>query len=160
MVSFPENSPTACAYWGVVRSHDCPFVTPKFQQSQAKPQGVRSVHIFSDCLSVLNKVEHLPPNRIPSRCKHLDVLKNIMTNCSALTFHCIFSHVKAHQDDLKDCEQLNHIEQLNCGCNAKAQLKNRETDPNNLPAQRPFPLEPITLFIGGSKVTMELGPLI
>lgn len=56
------------------------------------------VHIFSDCLGLLDRVEHLPPHRFPLRCKHSDILKNIPINCSDLTFRHIFSHIKAHQD--------------------------------------------------------------
>ena len=29
-----------------------------------------SVHIWSDCLGTLEKVEHLPQYRIPTRCSH------------------------------------------------------------------------------------------
>ena len=52
-----------------------------------------SVHIWSDCLGALNKVENLPPYRIPTRCSHGDILKNILVNCSELTFSRTFSRV-------------------------------------------------------------------
>ena len=45
-----------------------------------------SVHIYSDCLGALNKVKNLPPYCIPTKCSHSDILKNIMVNCSNLTF--------------------------------------------------------------------------
>jgi len=45
-----------------------------------------SVHIYSDCLGALNKVENLPPYNISTKCSHSDILKNIMVNCSNLTF--------------------------------------------------------------------------
>lgn len=57
------------------------------------------VLIYSDCLGALGRVSHLPPGRIPTRCKHSDILKNILVNCSNLSFIREFKHVKAHQDD-------------------------------------------------------------
>jgi hypothetical protein len=57
------------------------------------------VHILADCLGALHKVENLPPYRIPTRYSHSDILKNIMVNCSNLSFVRNFSHIKAHQDE-------------------------------------------------------------
>jgi hypothetical protein len=45
-----------------------------------------SVEILSDCLGALNRVSYLPPYRIPSRCRHSDILKNILVNCRDLSF--------------------------------------------------------------------------
>jgi hypothetical protein len=42
---------------------------------------VGSVEVVSDCLGALNHMVHLPPYWIPLRCKHLDILKNILVNC-------------------------------------------------------------------------------
>ena len=56
-------------------------------------------HIYSDCLVTLGTVATLPTYRIPFRCKHSDILKNIMVNCRHLTFACSYSYVKAHKDD-------------------------------------------------------------
>jgi hypothetical protein len=36
-----------------------------------------SAKVVSDCLGALRRVTHLPPYRIPSRCRHSDILKNI-----------------------------------------------------------------------------------
>ncbi len=72
-----------------------------------------SVHILSDCLSALKKIEDLPPYRIPTHCSHSDILKNIKANCSGLSFKRIFSHVKAHQDDNKKYSDLSRDAQLN-----------------------------------------------
>jgi hypothetical protein len=72
-----------------------------------------SVHIWSDCLGALDKVENLPPYRIPSRCSHGDILKNILVNCSDLTFIRKFSHVPAHQDDHTNYKDLSRPSQLN-----------------------------------------------
>jgi hypothetical protein len=72
------------------------------------------VLVLSDCLGTLNKVKDLPPYRIPTQCSHSDILKNIMTNCSNLSFSRLYSHVKAHQDDGKAYGDLTRDAQLNC----------------------------------------------
>ena len=128
--------------------------------NQVRPQLTGSVHIYLDCLGALNKVEHLPPHHIPSQCRHSDILKNIMVNFSDLSFWRIFSHVKAHQDDTKDFASLNRLAQLNCVCDSEAKTAILHTDLVNIPRQQAFPLEPITLFIDGRKVTTESGPSI
>ncbi len=54
--------------------------------------------IYSDCLAALGRVANLPPYRIPTRCRHLDILKTIMVNCASLSFRREYNHVAAHQD--------------------------------------------------------------
>jgi hypothetical protein len=58
----------------------------KLAINKINPDLAGSVHIFSDCLGALHKVKDLPPSRFPSNCAHSDVLKNILVNCSNLTF--------------------------------------------------------------------------
>jgi hypothetical protein len=58
-----------------------------------------SAAIYSDCIGALGHVAKLPPYRIPSRCRHLDILKTIMVNCASLSFHWEYHHVAAHQDN-------------------------------------------------------------
>jgi hypothetical protein len=41
--------------------------------------------IYSDCLGDLGWVSLLPPGRISTRCRHSDVLKNILVNCEDFT---------------------------------------------------------------------------
>jgi hypothetical protein len=65
-----------------------------------------SVEIFSNCLGALDKVRNLLPLRIPLRCSHSDVLKNILVNCYGLTFDQYYSHVSAHQDDTQEYHLL------------------------------------------------------
>jgi len=60
---------------------------------KVNPNLLGSVYIYSNCLGALDKVKNLPPYRIPSKCRHSDVLKNIMIHCSAMTFDRLFSHV-------------------------------------------------------------------
>ena len=101
---------------------------------------------------------NLPPYRIPSRCKHSDIiLMNILVNCRDLTVSVHYSHVKAHQDDTISFDKLTRKSQLNCICDhlakqrigESAQLKHR---PSSL-----FPLEPIGIFIAGAKLSSYPG---
>ena len=34
--------------------------------------------IYSDCLGALGRVANLPPHHIPTKCRHSDILKNIL----------------------------------------------------------------------------------
>ncbi len=119
-----------------------------------------SAKVVSDCLGALQRVTYLPPYRIPSRCKHLDILKNILVNCRDLTFSINFSHVKAHQDDTTPFEKLSRSSQLNCICDhlAKQRLIDGEAEPKG--GSQLFPLEPIGIFVGGEKLSSEAGPLL
>ncbi len=54
--------------------------------NEISPNLTGSVQILSDCLGGLNKVKDLPPYRIPTQCSHSDILKNIIANCSDLSF--------------------------------------------------------------------------
>jgi hypothetical protein len=58
-----------------------------------------SAEVVSDCVGALQRVTDLPSYRIPARCKHSDILKNILVNCRGLSFTTYYSHVKVHQDD-------------------------------------------------------------
>jgi hypothetical protein len=73
-----------------------------------------SVHNYSDCLRALDKVKILPPLQIPTGSSHLEFLKNILVNCSNLSFDQYYSHVETHQDDCKDYHSLSWPSQLNC----------------------------------------------
>ena len=64
------------------------------------------IRIYSDCKGALDKVHQLPPRRIPSQCKHSDILKTILVNCSSLTFSIEYEHIEAHQDDHTDFSRL------------------------------------------------------
>ena len=76
------------------------------------------VKIYSDCVGALDKVKGLPPLHMPARCKHSDILKNILVNCSTLSFQLEFEHIEAHQDDWMDFYLLTHPAQLNCAVDA------------------------------------------
>ena len=124
---------------------------------QINPQLSGSTHIYSDCLGALKRVAELPPERIPTRCRHSDILKNILVNCSGLTSDIYYSHVKAHQDDDLKWNEMTRPAQLNTACDSKAKSTNRQQDITNLPKQQPFPPEPMCLFIDGEKMTSDTG---
>ncbi len=84
---------------------------------------LESVEVVSDCLEALKRVTDLPPYRIPSRCKHSAILKNILVNCRSLSFTTYYSHVKAHQDELVSFANLSQKAQLNCICNIQQNSK-------------------------------------
>jgi hypothetical protein len=119
-----------------------------------------SVKVISDCLGAFYWVTYLPPYQIPSRCKHSDILKNILVNCQNLTFSINYSHVKAHQDNTTLFKKLSRSSQLNCMCNhlAKQCLSNGEPEPKG--SHLLFLLEPIRITVGGEKLSSETGPLL
>ena len=118
------------------------------------------VTIISDCLCTIGRVEHLQPHCIPSRCKHMDILKNILGSCSDLTFQWVFEHVDAHQDDQGAYKSLTGPEQLTCLVDGKAKKEIWYLDPYNLPHQEAFPLEPLCVFLGKDKMSSDTGARI
>ena len=63
------------------------------------PELKGEVDIVSDCLGALNRVSYLTPYRIPSQCRHSDILKNFLVHCRDLSFATTYLHIKAHQDN-------------------------------------------------------------
>jgi hypothetical protein len=113
-------------------------------------QGLQGlVHILSDYLGALDKVENLPPYHIPTQCSHSNILKNIMVNCSNLSFARIFSHVKTHQDDHTGYESLTRSAQLNCQMDYYSKKAIWDTEHNPEAPTRRFPLEPLCVFLLG-----------
>ena len=111
------------------------------------------VHIYYDCLGALGTVSTLPANRIPCRCKHSDILKNIMVNCQDLTFSYSYSHLKAYQDDDISNQYLSHTYQLNCILYEHAKNIIWGLEGLQLPAQDIFLLEPVAIFVGNENIT-------
>ena len=150
--SFAEQSSSACAYrgelMGLMALHLVLLAVNKIE-----PNLKGSVSIVSDCLGALTRVAHLPPTRIPSCCKHSDILKNIMINCQSISFDLTYHHVEAHQDEGRAFHSLPHVAQLNCRMDAEAKEKIYTLDSEFLPVQEPFPLEPVAVFAGKEKMT-------
>ncbi len=86
------------------------------------PELKGEVESVSDCLGALNRVPYLPPYRIPSQCRHSDILKNILVHCKDLSFTTTYSHIKAHQDDHTSFRNLDRKAQLNCICDHAAKF--------------------------------------
>jgi hypothetical protein len=116
-----------------------------------------SVHILSDCLGALKKIEDLPPYGIPTQYSHSDFLKNIMVNCSGLLFNWIFSHLKAHQDDNKKYSDLSWDAQLNCQMDYLAKSAIYEAPHTQYEWTKCSPLEPLCVLLGPNKVTLDKG---
>ncbi len=79
----------------------------------------------------------------------------IMIHCSSMSFDRHFSHVSAHQDDREEFESLSQEAQLNCACNFGAKRVPLNHNPDNLPRQQQFPLEPISVWAGREKMTSD-----
>ncbi len=152
--SFPEASKAANAYWGELLGLMAIHLL-LLGVNTVSPGLTCRVKIYLDCLGALVQTAELPPHRIPTRCKHSNILKTILVNCGGLSFHREYIHVKAHQDNLTRWEDLSQEAQLNVACNAGAKAMLRSQDVTDLPQQEPFPLEPICLFVEGTKMTSD-----
>jgi hypothetical protein len=152
--SFPEASKAANAFRGELLGLMAIHLL-LLAVNTVSPGLASRVKIYSYCLGALGRTAELPPYRIPTRCKHFNVLKMILVNCGGLLFHQEYIHVDAHQDDLKRWEDLLREAQLNAACDAGAKAMLQSQDITNLPQQDPFPLEPLCLFVEGTKMTSD-----
>jgi hypothetical protein len=116
-----------------------------------------SVAIFSNCISGLNKVQHLPPYWIPLQCQHSDILKTVLVHCTNLLFTRHYQHVKAHQDNSTEYNLLPRELQLNCTMDYHAKTTIRALNATNLPHQRRFLLKPMCAFVRQHKLTADMG---
>ena len=78
-----------------------------------------------------------------------------MTNCSELMFALSYHHVRAHQDDNTSYHLLLQPSQLNCVCNIHAKRVIWDMNGHKLPHQEVFPLDPVTVFVGQEKMTLD-----
>jgi hypothetical protein len=102
-------------------------------------------------------VKNLPPSRVPSSLAHPDVLKNILVNCSSLTFDRYYSHVLAHQDDQLDYGDLSRPSQLNVNMDYNAKQALWNLHPTRLPGGWAFPLESVYVLAGSEKIKADMG---
>jgi hypothetical protein len=72
--AFLEQTIAACSYrgelLGLMAIH---LILLSMNRIDLTLKGL--AHIYLDCLGALNKIEHLPPHRIPLKCQHSEVLK-------------------------------------------------------------------------------------
>ncbi len=150
MGSFMEHTPDTGSYrgelLGLMAIH---LILQGINEFHQGLQGL--VHILSDCLGALDKVENLPPYPIPTQCSHSMVI------CSDLSFARIFSHVRAHQDDHTGYESLTRSAQLNCQMDYCAKKAIWDTEHNPEAPTRCFPLEPLCVLLGRNKLTSDKG---
>ncbi len=116
-----------------------------------------SVEIVLDCLGALNHVSYLPPYQIPLRCRHSDILKNILVHCRDLSFVMYYSHIKAHQDDQRSFQNLSRKAQLNCICNHATTFRIAKDGTKKLEPGKMFPFESVGVFVQGEKMTSDTG---
>jgi hypothetical protein len=154
--SFPEQAINTGSYRGklagLMAIHLLLLATNKVHP------GLRGlVTIYFDCMSRLDKVQHLPPYWIPSRFQHSNILKNILVNCVGLSFAWHYRHVNAHQDDSTEYHLLSRESQLNCAMDFDAKSAIRALNATSLPRQQRFPLEPVCAFVGQHKLSADIG---
>jgi hypothetical protein len=125
--------------------------------NKCNPDLPGSVQIFSDCLGALNKIENLPPHRIPTKCNHSDILKNIMVLCSDLSSCRLYSHIKAHQDDNIQYGDLSQPAQLNCQVDYHAKKAIWEVGLVDEEITLRFPLKLVCVFLGKNRLTSDKG---
>jgi hypothetical protein len=119
----------------------------------------RSVEVVSDCLGALRRVTDLPPYRIPSRCKHSNILKQKHPGslpCSVL-HDPLPTRAGTHQDDATPFKKLSRKAQLNCICDHTAKQRIAIDGAGRDTPERMFPLEPIGMFVQGGKLTSDTG---
>lgn len=113
------------------------------------------VAIYLDCLGALGRVSDLPKNRIPNSCKHSDILKTIMVNCSNLTFLWDYYHVRGHQDDQINFHTLTRLAQLNYIAHSLAKKAISELGAEDLVHHDKFPLELVAVYVEKKKMTSD-----
>ena len=128
--------------------------------NKLEPTLLGQMVVYSDCLGALGRIEHLPPYRVPTRCKHSDILKVVLVHCRDLSFQVRYEHIAAHQDDHKKWEDLTRPAQMNTGCDLQAKNRLHSEDITSLPRQRPLPLEAVTLYVDGKKMISDSGSYI
>ena len=119
-----------------------------------------SVVIYSDFLGALGRLANLPPHRIPTKCRHSDILKNILVKCTSLSFTLAYSHVKAHQYYHEEFSTLPRPAQFNVHCDGMAKNVIWGFSGKQFPKQRCFLLEPISVWVGEDKMTSDTSKLL
>jgi len=137
---------------GAIRTHGILLSVNKIH-----PELKGEVEIILDCLGALNRVSYLPPYRIPSRCRHSDILKNIPVHCRDLSFTTTYSHIKAHQDNHTSFKNLDRKVQLNCICDHAAKFRIAMDGQDQPTHGRLFPLETVGVYVHGEKMTSDTG---
>ncbi len=144
-----------CIPGGATRSHGSALGA--HQDSYIVSQSVRQSDRILGLYGGNQQTEELPPLCLPAKCKHLDILKNILINCSNLPFKVELVHIEAHQDDQTDFNLLSQPAQLNCMVDAGAKKCLWEADASGLVVRCRFLLEPVACHMGKDKMTSDTG---
>ena len=72
IVTFAENSAAANAYRGELLGLMAIHLS-LMSVNRISPALQGSVKIYSECIGALGRVAYLPPNWIPTRCRHSDI---------------------------------------------------------------------------------------
>ncbi len=147
MGSFVKHTRDACSYHGELLDLMAIHLI-LLAVNKCNPDLPGYILIVSDCLGALNKMENRPPYCIPTKFRHSDILKNIMVHCSDLSFHRLYSHVKAHQDNNIQYGDLSQLTQLNCQMDYHAKKAIWEAGPVDEEITQQFRLKPVYVFLG------------
>eukprot|EP00804_Cyclotella_cryptica_P006975 CCRYP_007113-RA/>CCRYP_007113-RA protein AED:0.75 eAED:0.75 QI:0/-1/0/1/-1/0/1/0/1178 len=122
--------------------------------SEMCPALSGKVDIYSNCMGALQTLSNLPPSRVPPKWKHADILKIISTHGQQIPFRRRFFHVKAHQDEGTDWNELSRPSQLNCACDAAAKREIFESGTDNIPYPQ-LPSESLSIVVNNNKLTSD-----
>ena len=86
--SFAEFSSSANAYRGELLGLMAAHLVLR-GIADLYPDLTGKVVLYSDCEGAVDKVKNLPPSRLPARCRHSDILKNILVGCKQLPFRVV-----------------------------------------------------------------------
>jgi hypothetical protein len=103
--SFADSSASANAYRGELLGLMAAHLV-LWGLEDVFPTLTGKITMYSDCEGALDMVSNLPEKRLSARCKHSDVLKNILLHRAELPFTIEMIHVEAHQDDKMDFHLL------------------------------------------------------
>jgi hypothetical protein len=154
--AFLEQTIAACSYRGGLPGLMAIHLI-LLSVNRITPTLTGSAHRYSDCLGARDKIQCLPPHCIPSKCQHLDVLKNVMLHCSTMSFTQLFSHVSAYQDDQTKFNNFLREAQLNCAVDFGAKRALLSLDAIDIPRHQKFPLEVICVWAGREKMMLDTG---
>ncbi len=72
---------------------------PKFENRKPNMRAVHAQEQLDLNTESLALVNNLWIFSQPAKCKHSDILKNMLVNCTKLSFQIKYIHIEAHQDD-------------------------------------------------------------
>lgn len=116
------------------------------------------IPVYCNCEGAIKRVCDIPTYHLWTKTKHNYILKLFLPYNGPASIKANYHHIKAHQDDLVNLEQLSHPAQLYCECDyaAKSHLLSHLDNPQD----QLLPNEPLATTIQGNKVTTNTGQAI